>query len=467
MYRKLYFYLFLSLLSFIAFSQEETFTKYKIGANQRIISSHWVTAIAIKSKAYLGEQIELEVNSEIIVIPFDPDSPDFSYFKSLSEPLKSVRIETELELEVGLINSGASPIVKSSKARIDQETCEFEIDPIPQSEWRAGLEPPSYSRSFTNVEHVIVHHAAGSNTNTNYTQVVRDIYIYHTQGNGWSDIGYNYLIAQNGDLYAGRDPAGGAQDNVLGAHFCGSNSTTMGVCLLGNYETVQPTASTMETLLTVAAFKTQKENLDPLTFESHPLGNIGHIAGHRDGCSTLCPGEYVYEKLHELRLETAEYLENCGNALSIEASELTIEAGESVQFTNTSSGYESFAWLFEGGDPGFSNRPEGVTVTYEYGGTFDVQLIGRAGDIRDTATYENIVVVKDALRVFPNPVAPFARLTIGTDQPITKVEIIGTDGKTYRIYEHVKDQSFEMPYLRSGVYTIRVNETMEKKLLVL
>ena len=66
----------------------------------------------------------------------------------------------------------------------------------------------------------MVHHSAGSNTNSNYTQVVRDIYLYHTQVNGcWSDIGYNYLVAQDGSIYNGRDPGALEQDDVLGRSF--------------------------------------------------------------------------------------------------------------------------------------------------------------------------------------------------------------------------------------------------------
>lgn len=162
------------------------------------------------------------------------------------------------------------------------------------------------------MEHLIVHHAATSNQLTDYTNVVRNIYLYHTQANGWSDVGYNYLIAPDGTLFAGRDPAGGAQDRVRGAHFCGQNSGTMGVCLLGDYTQAQPAAPMMLSLEHLLSWKTHKEQLEATgqgTYSANP--QLPVIAGHQDGCSTACPGRHVYEKLPALRLGVQANLQAC------------------------------------------------------------------------------------------------------------------------------------------------------------
>lgn len=183
---------------------------------------------------------------------------------------------------------------------------------VPQSEWRTGLPEPDYSRSFNEVEHLVVHHSATGNQLTDYTNVVRNIYIYHREVNGWSDIGYNYLIAPDGTLFAGRDPAGGAQDNVRGAHFCGQNSETMGVCLLGDYTQTQPKAAMLLSLEHLLSWKTYKEQLDATGERPHSANpRLPVIAGHQDGCATACPGRYVYEKLPALRLAVAENLQAC------------------------------------------------------------------------------------------------------------------------------------------------------------
>jgi hypothetical protein len=180
---------------------------------------------------------------------------------------------------------------------------------IAGSQWREGLTPPKEAPSATTVRHVIIHHAAGSNTNTNYREVVRNIYLLHTQVNGWNDIGYNFLVAQNGQVFEGRIGRGNlTNDNVLGAHFCGKNGNTMGICLLGNYQTANPSEPMLNSLYKVIAWKLRKENMfNPFASSLHPIGNteatmLGVISGHRDGCATDCPGDNVYRLLSQIKM---------------------------------------------------------------------------------------------------------------------------------------------------------------------
>ena len=177
---------------------------------------------------------------------------------------------------------------------------------VPVGTWRVGLTPPRERPVATTVRFVIVHHAEGSNTTTDYVNVVRSIYVYHTQSNGWNDVGYNFLIAQDGTVFEGRDGQGVMDgDNVQGAHFCGTNGGTMGICLLGGYMTVQPPDAALAALSKLTAWKLNKENL------TQPLGSAFHAASgktlvtistHRDGtCATDCPGDNLYAKIDQLR----------------------------------------------------------------------------------------------------------------------------------------------------------------------
>ena len=204
-------------------------------------------------------------------------------------------------------SENSSPVPRTGWSSRKAALCE-EPDFIPQDEWRFGLPEPTYSRQATSVEHVIVHHSATYNTLTNYVNVVRNIYLFHTQERKWSDIGYNYLIAQDGTIFEGR--SSGAQsvdnDNVQGAHFCGQNGGTMGVCLLGTYTTTKPTDPALVSLERLTAWKVDKENLDPLGETSHPANSrLATIAGHRDGCATECPGDQLYARLGALRTSVA------------------------------------------------------------------------------------------------------------------------------------------------------------------
>ncbi|OQY00358.1 MAG: hypothetical protein B6I20_08825 [Bacteroidetes bacterium 4572_117] len=229
------------------------------------------------------------------------------------------------KITIYLINGVPDELTKAKLAqeknriKSNKNTLAFCMEPpsIDQSVWRAGLGSPQYDRAFTEVRHCIVHHAAGSNTETDYTSVVRSYYILHTQTNGWSDIGYNYLIAQDGTIYKGRDPGTGEQDNVRGAHFCGRNSNTMGICILGNYMTVQPPQAALNSLINLISWKLNKDGLDPNGTSYHVDRELGTIAGHRFSCATSCPGDFLYSRISQIKQQVTDSLANCVTALPI------------------------------------------------------------------------------------------------------------------------------------------------------
>ena len=314
-------------LNFLLFGQTEaihTSFPIDVNANQRLIqpTSFEFTAIALKSKK-INDFSEIAFIHDADTLYFYNDlhsNENSDYFYSslihFEESLKSIELYTPSatdELQLVLINGRGKYSSFSQRKSKENGNNDCELNRvIQQSEWRNGLPAPSYSRNFTTTENMIIHHSAGSNNISDFTQAVRDIYIFHTVENGWSDIGYNYLVAPDGVIYAGRDPGMGAQDEVIGAHFCGSNSNTMGICLLGNYETAEPTPVMLGSLEEVLSWKAFKDELNVLGNDSHPLNaNLGVIAGHRDGCGTLCPGQNVYQKLQDIRMNVDAQIAIC------------------------------------------------------------------------------------------------------------------------------------------------------------
>ena len=76
---------------------------------------------------------------------------------------------------------------------------------------------------------IAVHGAAtGAGMDIGAEEITR----WHTdkppRGNGWSDIGYHYVIRRDGALEAGRPVA------KAGAHIRGHNANSIGVCLVGS-----------------------------------------------------------------------------------------------------------------------------------------------------------------------------------------------------------------------------------------
>lgn len=156
-----------------------------------------------------------------------------------------------------------------------------------------------WSPSYMPVSHLIVHHSAGANTASDWAAVVRSIWNLHTNTNGWGDVGYNFLIAPDGTLFEGR--SGG--DDAVGAHFCGYNNNTMGTCMIGTYTSVPPTTNSVNKLISLLTWKTAQKGIHPLQTSFHAASNrnLRHISGHRDGCSTECPGTITYNTLPSIQ----------------------------------------------------------------------------------------------------------------------------------------------------------------------
>ncbi|HYX76728.1 MAG TPA: peptidoglycan recognition protein, partial [Gaiellaceae bacterium] len=159
-----------------------------------------------------------------------------------------------------------------------------------------------------NVHIAIVHHTAGTN---NYTRaqsaaIVRGIETYHVLGNGWDDIGYNFLVDKYGQIFEGR--YGGMEKAVVGAHALGFNYGAVGVALIGNYDSATITPAERASLVNLLAWRLDLAHLDPLSMVSrisagnpnYPKGTavtLRAISGHRDTYPTSCPGNNVYAQL--------------------------------------------------------------------------------------------------------------------------------------------------------------------------
>ncbi len=192
---------------------------------------------------------------------------------------------------------------------------------------------PNPDPSPTNVTHFIIHHTATSNTASDWAAVVRAIWDFHVNNNGWSDIGYNWLIDPNGVLYQGRG------DNEIGAHFCGTNTNTMGTAVIGDFTNAEPTDLAKNTLVELLSWKACDEDIDPLGTAWHPPSGqtLHNLVGHRDGCSTSCPGDLFYPQVPDIRQSVVDFIENeCSTTTTVENAFLN---GQTVRlFPNPTDG---------------------------------------------------------------------------------------------------------------------------------
>ncbi|RWS18382.1 peptidoglycan recognition protein 2 precursor-like protein, partial [Leptotrombidium deliense] len=81
------------------------------------------------------------------------------------------------------------------------------INFISRKEWNAS-EPKEPSVYINPVPHVFIHHSAGDFECSSFLQCsesVRRIQRFHQDDRGWDDIGYNWLIGGDGNVYEGRN----------------------------------------------------------------------------------------------------------------------------------------------------------------------------------------------------------------------------------------------------------------------
>ncbi len=173
---------------------------------------------------------------------------------------------------------------------------------------------PSYAAG---IRFGAVHHTAGSNSysSADAPAVVRGIYSYHVGSNGWSDIGYNFLVDRFGTVYEGR--YGGVNRPVIGAHAGGFNTGSFGVSLMGNFEQAPPTAAARDALVGLLAWKYDVHHVDvnattrytsagSSRYASGTTVTLRTLSGHRDVSTTACPGARVYDDLTGLRAAVVE-----------------------------------------------------------------------------------------------------------------------------------------------------------------
>lgn len=147
------------------------------------------------------------------------------------------------------------------------------------------------------IKKIIVHHTDTTGTIDNEESSIRAIYYYHAVTRGWGDIGYNYLVAPSGKIYEGR--AGG--EMVVAGHAKGYNTGSIGIALLGDYQSNPLPAPLMKSLEGLLYTKASLYNIDPAGFSKFRGSVIPNLLGHRDVGSTACPGVHTYDYLPGIR----------------------------------------------------------------------------------------------------------------------------------------------------------------------
>ncbi len=113
-------------------------------------------------------------------------------------------------------------------------------------------------------QYIIIHHAAA------ITASPDQIHSWHLS-NGWTGIGYNFVVRKDGSVYTGRPI------NCAGAHTSNYNSVSVGICFEGDFDVEKISDVQMDA---------GKELISYLK-KVYPNAIVKR---HRDFASTACPG---------------------------------------------------------------------------------------------------------------------------------------------------------------------------------
>lgn len=149
--------------------------------------------------------------------------------------------------------------------------------------WLAQPPAGSMNKLKLPVSLIIVHHTATISC-TSQAQCVfqtRHIQTFHMESNGWSDIGYNFIIGGDGAVYEGRGWT------LEGAHTLAWNNVSIGIAFIGTYNNEIPSSSML------SAFQLLVE-------KGVELGHVTKdykVMGARQFSGTESPGKTFYELL--------------------------------------------------------------------------------------------------------------------------------------------------------------------------
>lgn len=124
---------------------------------------------------------------------------------------------------------------------------------------------------------IVIHHTGGADIDASAEQIDG----WH-KNNGWSGIGYHFVIRKDGTIERGRP------EWAVGAHAYGENWHTIGIHLSGDFSVAEPTEAQIESTAMLLANLCVDYGL--------PIDE-DHIVGHRDLMPTDCPGDNLYNEI--------------------------------------------------------------------------------------------------------------------------------------------------------------------------
>ena len=291
-------------------SQVDVETFHMVGGEVDAVPSAAVQ-MRVRQDGRWGEWFEVEVDLEL-----GPDGDRLPPF--VSEPVwvdDSDAYQVAAPADAGGLRV---LVVRDDGTRLEPVLQEDEADAAPakpaistRASW--GARPKRGTPVYADrLELAVVHHTVTSNdyAASQVPGILRSIQAFHQDGNGWSDIGYNFLVDRFGRIWEGN--GGGMDLPVVGGHSRGFNTGSVGVSVLGDFTAASPNQATVDAVGDVVGWKLTISGVDPRgrvgfttygneRFAPGTVVDLPRVVGHRDTGATSCPGIGLYARLGDVR----------------------------------------------------------------------------------------------------------------------------------------------------------------------
>ncbi|XP_060586631.1 peptidoglycan-recognition protein SC2-like [Ruditapes philippinarum] len=152
---------------------------------------------------------------------------------------------------------------------------------ITRAEWGARASTSVHGKLHLPVKYMFIHHGASGfcHTKADCIQKVKSYQNYHMDGHGWSDIGYSFVVGEDGNVYEARGW------DAVGAHTYGYNSVGLAICVIGDFTSRVPNDAALNAV----------KQLIACGLANGKLSSTYLLRGHRDVGQTACPGQKLYD----------------------------------------------------------------------------------------------------------------------------------------------------------------------------
>ena len=141
-----------------------------------------------------------------------------------------------------------------------------------------------------NVTKLVVHHSDSKAATTKKSNIES----WHKQ-RGFTQIGYHKVVEGDGKIVDGRP------ESSQGAHAKGANLETLGVCVVGEFETEMPSQKQIDSLVKVLTDWCKKYKLNSTSI-------YGHYNVPGGTTDTSCPGKNMKLKLSVVKQKVTQNL---------------------------------------------------------------------------------------------------------------------------------------------------------------